>query len=295
MSPALIAVIVVIAACSYALARRKNAEHLGARIWDAVRYLLVFLCIGYMSFTSVVPQEYTYWVAPWEHRGTFRVTDLDGSDCTVRVCSKQPFQCQIPPGIKPILKLTASSAAGTTTLKYPTNWRFGVGKVRAARGGVEVFMGWNVGVRFQTKGTEWVITTDDVWAITSIQAAVEEGCFPAAMRLLAEGADPNERDAEGRAMLHNAAGLGHTKIVEALLRAGADVDARDPDGRTALHLAAHARYADIVKMLLQQGAAPGITDDEGKAPRDVARLGRIREMLDAAGASPSDGGPKTRR
>lgn len=58
---------------------------------------------------------------------------------------------------------------------------------------------------------------------------------PALVRvLLAAGADPNVRQADGRTPLHLAARRGHLGLVQLLLMKGAEVSAATPDGRRPL-------------------------------------------------------------
>jgi ankyrin repeat protein len=52
--------------------------------------------------------------------------------------------------------------------------------------------------------------------------------------LLADGADPNEEDAEGRVPLHFASGYGEVACAARLLDAGARIDARDHNGNSPL-------------------------------------------------------------
>ncbi|KAL8837688.1 MAG: hypothetical protein Q9170_002420 [Blastenia crenularia] len=74
--------------------------------------------------------------------------------------------------------------------------------------------------------------------------------------ILARGMDINERDPEGRSILHLAA---HSTLdrIRAVLDAGGNVltvDALDSDERTPLHYAAAKGKADSMKLLLQRGA-----------------------------------------
>ncbi len=56
--------------------------------------------------------------------------------------------------------------------------------------------------------------------------------------LLAEGADTDLQSSNGHTPLHNAAGGGHTGVVEQLLAGGADMDVQNSNGNTPLHMAA---------------------------------------------------------
>lgn len=94
--------------------------------------------------------------------------------------------------------------------------------------------------------------------------------YPAAVQVLAanDKVQPDQRDAEGKTLLHRAAREGRYRVAEALL-SRADPALTDPDGRTALHLA--AQYdARILRLMLRKGVDPGMRDREGKTPLHVA-------------------------
>jgi ankyrin repeat protein len=76
--------------------------------------------------------------------------------------------------------------------------------------------------------------------------------------LLAQGVDPNVRDARGHGALHVAASLGREAALRVLIRAGALPQARSPDGQTALGMALAAGRSDLSHWLEWRGwALPG--------------------------------------
>jgi hypothetical protein len=91
----------------------------------------------------------------------------------------------------------------------------------------------------------------------SLQQAAFRGDLATVDRLLAAGADPNER---GRGIdgtpLIAAAAFGHVEIVKRLLAKGADVHARDRHGHTAAVVASWADHRDVIRELMVAGARP---------------------------------------
>merc|ERR1712046_233463 len=86
--------------------------------------------------------------------------------------------------------------------------------------------------------------------------------------LLARGADPGERDGDGRTALHFAA--THPEIAEMLLKARTPMTP-DVCGRTPLHEVACKGNAAVAKSLLAANAEPSFKDTDGKTPLDIAR------------------------
>lgn len=98
--------------------------------------------------------------------------------------------------------------------------------------------------------------------------------------LLARGADPDAKDAQGRRPLHFAAVQGYVRIAEALLDAGADVDARDEEDQTPLHLAVYNGQREAVELLLSRGADIHVKDKDGKTPQAIAEAQHNAPLAD---------------
>ena len=120
---------------------------------------------------------------------------------------------------------------------------------------------------------------------TPLHCAARHGHKDVAELLIAEGADINAKDTQGRTptdlainkgreemakllvsrsrgvSLHAVAYVGDLQRVERLLDGGANVDAEDRKGQTALHYAAKAGQIAVAKLLIAHGADVNAGDD----------------------------------
>ncbi len=90
--------------------------------------------------------------------------------------------------------------------------------------------------------------------MTALMNAVDRNDAAAVRKLIAQGVNVNELEANGDAPLIMAAYKGYTEVTRLLLEAGADVGALDPGMKaTALHAAAYAGHAAAAKLLVEHG------------------------------------------
>jgi ankyrin repeat protein len=115
--------------------------------------------------------------------------------------------------------------------------------------------------------------------------AAEQGSAPAVIAALADGADVNERGADGTTAIMFAAYYGDVDLVDALIEAGADVTLQNQFGTSAITEAAIIGHTEILRALLAAGADPNFANPEGETPiMAVARTGNVEAakiLLDA--------------
>jgi hypothetical protein len=104
-------------------------------------------------------------------------------------------------------------------------------------------------------------------AAADLFAAAARGDAERIGTLLAKGADPDARDAQGRTALMHAA---LQPAADVLLTAGARADTRDADGRTALHHACARGHDGVVHRLLDAGLDLLDRDGQGATALELA-------------------------
>lgn len=111
------------------------------------------------------------------------------------------------------------------------------------------------------------LAAEDIWL------AAASGNIEAMRTNIEGGAEVNQRNDDGAALLTVAAIFGHDEVAALLLEAGAEVNARNPqNGATALHAAAFLGHAAVVQTLLAAGAEPSLANDTGGTAIAAARL-----------------------
>lgn len=106
------------------------------------------------------------------------------------------------------------------------------------------------------------------------EAALLEASYKADVKeieqALANGADVNSADVNGRTSLHFCAGNGLQTLVRDLVSRGAVLDKQDVLGFTPLHMATGYRMVTTVRTLLELGADANIASNDGKLPVEIA-------------------------
>ena len=89
--------------------------------------------------------------------------------------------------------------------------------------------------------------------------------------LLKAGSNPSSRDLVGNTPLHTAVQDGQDDVVKVLVENGADVNAVTQSGVTPLHRAASKGHETTMLLLLKFGANANLKDNQNKTPMEWAR------------------------
>ena len=108
--------------------------------------------------------------------------------------------------------------------------------------------------------------------------AVKDINIEATKQAIADGADVNAKDQNGRTLLQLAALKGHKEVVELLIAEGADVNAKTNSGWTPLAVAA-VRGQEVVELLIAKNANVNAKNNGGETPLDKAKKPKIIDLL----------------
>jgi ankyrin repeat protein/beta-lactamase regulating signal transducer with metallopeptidase domain len=104
----------------------------------------------------------------------------------------------------------------------------------------------------------------------TLHQAAAAGDIEQVQKLLAQEADVNAKDKDGRTPLHSAARYARKDVVAALLAQGANINEVDGSGKTPLHLASSFGEKLVPELLLAQGAQIDARDKAGNTPLHAA-------------------------
>jgi peroxiredoxin len=143
----------------------------------------------------------------------------------------------------------------------------------------------------------WLDSEGEDEGHTELLLAARSGDVEAVERLIADGADPDDRDRRGRTALAHAAAAGNDEAIAMLIEAGAELEAACDAGHTPLAHASIGGHPDAVKALAAAGASVDATDYQGWTPlMHAARRGWVDVIetllesgADASVQRPADG------
>ena len=98
------------------------------------------------------------------------------------------------------------------------------------------------------------VNSGDMFGITPLMKAADNGRDQVVQELIRAGADVNGKDDYKQTALHWASSWGHSSVVKTLAEAGAYLNEQDKYGRTPLILTAYWGHANVVVELIRAGA-----------------------------------------
>lgn len=97
--------------------------------------------------------------------------------------------------------------------------------------------------------------------------------------LLAGGADPDQRDKEGRSLIMRAVERGDARMITLIMDAGGDPNLADKEGNLPTHVAARRNNMELVKLLVAKGGRVDVPNAHGELPAEVAGTGEVQSFL----------------
>lgn len=116
--------------------------------------------------------------------------------------------------------------------------------------------------------------------------AIAHGDYPSALKMIEDGADIEEKDANaGGSVLHFAVQKGKLPIIDLLVNRGADINSRTKTSTTPLHTAVFYGHLHVVEYLVSRGADINAQSALGATPLQLAMAAkqepiaaRLREL-----------------
>ena len=113
--------------------------------------------------------------------------------------------------------------------------------------------------------------------------AAQLGDDAALEELLAQEADKDAADEEGRSGLHFACGYGELACAKILLQAGAEVDTVDTNKNTPLHYAAGYGQLEAAELLVEHEADRGLKNADGHTAYEIAKMNNQDAIMKVLG------------
>ncbi|MEM6689721.1 MAG: ankyrin repeat domain-containing protein [Planctomycetota bacterium] len=135
----------------------------------------------------------------------------------------------------------------------------------------------------------------DRWERTAWLLACVTGDIDKGKRILAAGADLDDRQKMGADALGICAARGHTKMLRWILDRGAEIDAVDDTGQTALMMAVQSGNTDCVRVLLESGANSKQSHRNKHSLMSMASSEEVMRLLIDAGHSITEINPIMKR
>ncbi|MBO9496760.1 ankyrin repeat domain-containing protein [Thalassotalea sp. G20_0] len=108
-------------------------------------------------------------------------------------------------------------------------------------------------------------------AFSPVAHAVKAGEAEEALKLIADGADPDAPHSwKAQAAVHIATNNGNLELLLSLLSGGADINKQDKSGMTALHHAVENSHLQAMQLLLDHKADMNIRDETGRTALHLA-------------------------
>ena len=115
--------------------------------------------------------------------------------------------------------------------------------------------------------------------VTPLSRVLTSRQYARAGLLLAAGADPNQRDRDGKSLILRATERDDARAITLLADAGGDPNLADKEGNLPTHVAARSYDMAVIKLLVAKGARLDVANKLGELPADVAHTGEVKSFI----------------